>query len=83
MPELLRQFVRRSLRSIRGARMRSSIPLKVTFLCSRIEETSATLGYSAPAAQQSPRRQSMLERVNQRLDVIEEKIDLLLESQMR
>jgi hypothetical protein len=53
--------------------MRSSIPLKVPFLCSRIEETSETLGCSVSAAQHvTTKTVAMRERVNQRLDVIEE-----------
>lgn len=60
--------------------MRSSISLKVPFLCSRIEEASETLGYSAPAAQHvTAKTVAMLGRANLRLDVIEAKIDLLLE----
>ena len=80
MNEKLRQVVSRSLRLMRGALM-----LPVTGLFDRRTVTrankcqSTAVQKAAPPAQQAvPSMIEMLERINYRLDAIEEKIDHLL-----
>lgn len=73
MNDKLRQCVDRSLRLVRGTFM-----LPVTGLFDR-RTVSAAVKIAAPPDQQDvPSMIKVLERINYRLDSIEEKIDLLL-----
>lgn len=78
MNDKLRQIVFRSLHLMRGARM---TPATGVFGCdsaTRVEECQSIAVAAPPAQQDVPSMIKVMERINYRLDAIEEKIDLLL-----
>jgi len=80
MNDKLRQIVFRSLHLVRGARILSVTRLFDRYSDMHVEERRSTaVKKAAPPPQQVvPSMIEMLERINYRLDAIEEKIDLLL-----
>ncbi|MEF9926442.1 MAG: hypothetical protein RR775_00455 [Massilia sp.] len=80
MNNKIRQVVSRSLRLMRGALMLPATGLFDRRKFIRADESQSTaVKKAAPPAQQAvPPMTEMLQRINYRLDVIEEKIDLLL-----
>ena len=80
MNDKLRQIIFRSLHLVRGARM---LPVSGLFdrpSVKHVEKRQSTAVKNAapPAQQDVPSMITVLERINYRLDAIEEKIDLLL-----
>lgn len=80
MNNKLRQVVNRSLRLMRGALMRPMTGLfdRRTVIRANEGQSIAVKKAAQPAQQAVPSMIEMLERINYRLDAIEEKIDLLL-----
>jgi hypothetical protein len=78
MNDKLRQIVFRSLRLMRGARMTSATEVFGRDSATRVEQCQSISVAAPPAQQNVPFMITVLERINYRLDAIEEKIDLLL-----